>query len=187
MVSPTEVTFSFANYNQWQTVKVSTLRDANDSDESATIAHRGPSLSYGSILVTVNDTWPGAVVETVNGHTVTMRHTLDAPYGVRVTALDTLDTNTDITIAGPPAGTPQGAPGYGLGQSAAARMLADIRVQGTPAAGLTICLPIPAALATEAGDHPLTLLRYANGVWTPVAGAEQWDLDGTPPYSAPPA
>ena len=170
-VSPTELTFSSANFREWQTVKVSTLRDANDTDESATIAHRGPSLSYGSILVTVNDTWPGAATATVNGHTVTTRHTLDAPYGVTVTAPATLDANTHITIAGPPPGTPEGAPGYGLGQSAAARMLADIRVSGAPSAGLTICLPIPAALAAEAGDRPLTLLRYANAAWTPVVAA----------------
>ena len=181
-VLPTELTFSSANYRQWQTVKVSTLRDPNDTDESATLAHRGPSLSYGSILVSVNDTWPGAAVETVNGRTVTVRHTLDAPYGVTVTAPSTLDANTDITIAiaGPPPGTPEGAPGYGLGQSAAARMLADIRVSGTPADGLTICIPIPEALLTEAGDHPLTLLRYANGVWTPAAGTERLDMDGAP-------
>ena len=178
VVSPTEVTFSSANYRQWQTVKVSTLRDPNDTDESATIAHRGPSLSYGSILVSVNDTWPGAAMETVNGRTVTVRHTLDAPYGVTVTAPSTLDTNTDITIAGPPPGTPAGAPGYGLGQSAAVRMLADIHVSGTPADGLTICLPLPEALVTEAGDHPLTLLRYAGGVWTPVAGAARRDSPG---------
>ena len=173
VVAPTEVIFSSANYNQWQTVKVSTLRDPNDTDESATLAHRGPNLSYGSILVSVNDTWPGAIMETVNGHTVTLRHTLDAPYGVTVTAPDTLDADTDITIAGAPAGTPQGAPGYGLGESEAARMLADIRVQGTPADGLTICLPVSEALVTEAGERPLTLLRYADGVWTPVAGAER--------------
>ena len=178
VVSPTEVTFSSANYRQWQTVKVSTLRDPNGTNESATLAHRGPSLSYGSILVSVNDTWPGAAVATVNGHTVTVRHTLDAPYGVTVTAPSTLDTNTDITIAGPPPGTPQGAPGYGLGQSAAARMRADIRVSGTPADGLTICLPLPEALVAEAGDHPLTLLRYAAGVWTPVAGAARRDSAG---------
>ena len=173
VVAPTEVTFSSADYNQWQTVKVSTLRDPNDTDESATLAHRGPNLSYGSILVSVNDTWPGAAVETVNGHTVTVRHTLDAPYGVTVTAPATLDTNTDITIAAPPPGTPQGAPGYGLGQSAEARMLADIRVQGTPADGLTICLPVSEALVAEAGERPLTLLRYADGGWAPVAGAER--------------
>ena len=177
-VSPTELTFSSANWNQWQTVKVTTLRDPNDTDESATLAHRGPNLSYGSILVSVNDTWPGATTETVNGRTVTLRHTQDAPYGVTVTAPSTLDTNTHITIAGPPPGTPQGAPGYGLGQSAAARMLADIRVSGTPAAGLTICLPLPPALLAEAGDHPLTLLRYANGAWTPLPEAERRNSDG---------
>ena len=177
VVSPSEVTFSSADYSEWQTVKVTVRRDANDTAESATLAHRGPNLSYGSILVSVNDTWPGAAVETVNGHTVTMRHTLDAPYGVRVTAPDTLDADTDITIAGPPAGTPQGAPGYELGESAEARMLADIRVQGTPADGLDICLPVSEALIVESGVHPLTLLRYADGGWAPVAGAERRDGD----------
>ena len=30
-------------------------------------------------------------------------------------------------------------------------------------------------MVTEAGERPLTLLRYADGVWTPVAGAERRD------------
>ena len=176
-VSPTAVYFTAADYNRWQTVAVTTLRDTNSTDESANLAHRGPNYSYGSIIVSVSDTWPGAVAEQVNGHTVTMRHELEAPPGVTVTltAPDTLDTDSDITIGGPPADAPNGAPGYGIGQSPPARMLAAIRVRGTPAAGLTICLPAPAALLAEAGEHPLTLLRYANGVWTLVAGSERRD------------
>ena len=72
-----------------------------------------------------------------------MRHTLDAHYGVTVTAPDTLDADTDITIAG---------------------------ANPTPAVGRTICRPASEALVTEAGDHPLTLLRYADGGWTPGPG-----------------
>ena len=172
-VAPTEVTFSSANYNQWQTVKVSTLRDSNDTDESATLAHRGPNLSYGSILVTVNDIWPGTTTETVNGHTLTLHHTATAPAGVAITAPSTLDSDANVTVSAAPSHTPLSAPGYGFGQSDAARMLASIRVVNTPSDGLTICLEAPAALVTEAGDRPLALLRYAGGVWSPVAGAER--------------
>ena len=177
VVSPTEVTFSSANYREWQTVKVTTLRDANDTDESATLAHRGPNLSYGSILVMVNDIWPGTTTETVNGHTLTLHHAADAPAGVTITAPETLDTDAAVTVSAAPSHTPLSAPGYGLGAETAARMLASIRVNRAPSDGLTICLAVPAALVTEAGERPLTLLRYADGVWKPVAGAERRDGD----------
>ena len=173
--APATLTFSASDWNEWQTVKITVARDANRSDESATVSHRGPGLSYGSILVAVNDTWPGSTSATVNGHTVTMRHTLDAPAGVTVTAPETLDTDLDITIGGPPADAPDGAPGYGIGQTAAARMLASIRVAGTPADGLSVCLPLAAALVDEAGEHPLTLLRYAEGRWSAVSDSERRD------------
>ena len=176
-VSPTAVHFTAADYSRWQTVAVTVLRDANSIAASASLAHRGPNYGCGSIIVSVSDTWPGAVAEQVNGHTVTMRHELEAPPGVTLTltAPDTLDTDSAITIGGPPADAPNGAPGCGIGQSPPARMLATIRVRGTPSAGLTICLPAPAALLAEAGEHPLTLLRCANDVWTPVAGSERRD------------
>ena len=182
MPAPATLTFSASDWNEWQTVKITVARDANRSDESATVSHRGPGLSYGSILVAVNDTWPGSTSATVNGHTVTMRHTLDAPAGVTVTAPDTLDTDLDITIGGPPSDAPDGAPGYGIGQTPAARMLASIRVAGTPADGLSVCLPLAAALVDEAEaladegeEPPLTLLRYADGRWSPVADSERRD------------
>ena len=169
-VSPTAVHFTAADYNRWQTVAITALRDANNTAASASLAHRRPSYSCGSIIVSDTDTWPSAVAEQVNGHTVTMRHEPAAPLGVTVTltALDTLDTNSDITIGGPPADAPNGAPGCGIGQSPPARM---------PSAGLTICLPAPAVLLAEAGEHPLTLLRCATGAWTPVAGSDR-DGDG---------
>ena len=175
VVSPTALTFSSDDWNEWQTVSVTVARDANDSDENAFLAHRGPNNSYGGIIVTVNDTWPGAATQTVNGHTVTLRYTADASPAVTVTAPPTLDRDTDITISAAPADTPQLAPGYNLGESAAARMAAGITVDGTPAAGLTICLPVPAALITEAGRNPLTLLRYAAAgeSWTAVAGSQR--------------
>ena len=176
-VSPPELHFTAADYGRWQTVAVTALQDANNTVASASLAHRGPSYSCGAIIASVSDTRPGAVAEQVNGHTVTMRHELEAPPGVTLTltAPDTLDTDSDITIGGPPADAPNGAPGCGIGQSPPARMLAAIRVRGTPAAGLSICLPALAALLAEAGEHPLTLLRCANDVRTPVAGSERRD------------
>ena len=172
-VSPDTLRFTAADWNRWQTVTVTAARDANESDEDASLVHRGPNRSYGALIVSVNDVWPGATTATVNGHTVTMRHTLDAPPGVTVTVPDTLDADTDITVSGAPADAPEGAPGYGIGASAAARMLVNIRVQGAPADGLSLCVPVPAALSAEAGGNALTLLRYADGVWTPVAGAQR--------------
>ena len=60
---------------------VTVLRDANELDESAHIAHRGPRLGYGGFIVNVNDTWPGTTTETVNGYTITVKDTVDAPSG----------------------------------------------------------------------------------------------------------
>ena len=175
VVSPTELVFSSADYDEWQTVAVNVLRDPNDTDENAYLTHRGPRLSYGGLIVTVNDVWPATTTETVNGHTITVRNTASAPLGVAVTAPATLDRDTEVTVSGAPSDTPQSASGYGLGEAAEARMAASIRVNGAPADGLNICLPLPAALATEAGDRALTLLRYAgdDGGWTPVSGAQR--------------
>ena len=54
-------------------------------------------------------------------------------------------------------------------------MAASIRVNGAPADGLNICLPLPAALATEAGERALTLLPYTvDEGWSAVAGAGWW-------------
>ena len=175
VVSPTELVFSAANYDRWQTVTVTVLRDANELDESAHIAHRGPRLSYGGFIVNVNDTWPGTTTETVNGYTITVKDTVDAPLGVTVTAPATLDRDTEVTVSGAPADTPQSASGYGLGASAAARLSVSIGASATPADGLNICLPLPAALVAEAAGRPLTLLRYAgdDGGWSAVAGAQR--------------
>ena len=175
VVSPTELVFSAANYDRWQTVTVTVLRDANELDESAHIAHRGPRLSYGGFIVNVNDTWPGTTTETVNGYTITVKDTVDAPLGVTVTAPATLDRDTEVTVSGAPADTPQSASGYGLGATAAARLSVSIGASATPADGLNICLPLPAALVAEAAGRPLTLLRYAgdDGGWSAVAGAQR--------------
>ena len=175
VVSPTELVFSADDYDEWQTVTVTVLRDANELDESAHIAHRGPRLSYGGFIVTVNDVWPGTTTETVNGYTITVKDTVSAPLGVTVTAPATLDRDTEVTVSGAPAGTPQSASGYGLGAAAEARMAVSIGVSATPADGLNICLPLPAALAAEAGGRPLTLLRYAgdDGGWSAVSGAQR--------------
>ena len=174
-VSPTELVFSAADYDEWQTVAVNVLRDPNDTDESAYLTHRGPRLSYGGLIVTVNDVWPGTTTETVNGHTITVRNTASAPLGVTVTAPATLDRDTEVTVSGAPSDTPQSASGYGLGEAAEARMAASIRVNGAPADGLNICLPLPAALVAEAGERALTLMRYAgdDGGWSAVDGAER--------------
>ena len=85
------------------------------------------------------------------------------------------DLDTEITVSGVPSGTPQSEWGYGLGESKEARMAASIRVNGAPADGLNICLPLPAALATEAVERALTLLRYTiDAGRSAVAGAGRW-------------
>ena len=174
VVSPTKLVFSAADYDEWQTVSVTVLRDPNDTDESAYLTHRGPHLSYRGLIVTVNDIWPGTTTETGNGHTITVRNTASAPLGVTVTTPATLDQDTEITVSGAPSDTPQSASGYGLGESAETRWSVSIGVSATPADGLNICLPLPAALVAEAGQRQRTLLRYADDSkgWGAVAGVE---------------
>ena len=56
--------------------------------------------------------------------------------------------------------------GFGIGPAVA------VSVSDAPDDGLEICLPVSDALRAEAGSALiLTLLRYAAGAWTELAGA----------------
>ena len=181
-VTATPASLDFADaWDQWQTVLVTAARDRNSRDESVRLTHRGPEGSRGVLPVSVADTWPEAVTRTVNGNTLTVTYTQDAPPGVTVAAPETLAADAAVAVSVPPEDTPPTPLAYGLGEGAATP--AHISVSGTGTDGLTICLPaVVAATAAAAsvaeGDEPPppTLLRYtgtaADGSWQPVANAQ---------------
>ena len=181
-VTATPASLDFADaWDQWQTVLVTAARDRNTLDATARLTHRGPEGSRGVLPVSVADTWPEAVTRTVNGNTLTVTYTQDAPPGVTVAAPETLAADAAVAVSVAPEDTPPTPLAYGRGEGAAAP--AHISVSGTGTDGLTICLPaVVAATAAAAsvaeGEEPPppTLLRYtgtaADGSWQPVANAQ---------------
>ena len=101
--------------------------------------------------MSIADIWPEAVTQTVNGNTLTVTYTQDAPYGVTATALETLAADVAVAVSEAPEDTPATPLAYGLGEGAAAP--AHISMSGTgidAADGLTICLPAVAAATAAA-------------------------------------
>ena len=183
-VTATPDTLDFADaWNQWQTVLITAARDRNSRDATARLTHRGPEGSRGVLEVSIADTWPEAVTRTVNGHTLTITYTQDAPYGVTAEAPETLAADATVTVSAAPGDTPPTPLAYGLGEGTAAPAHISVSGTGTGTDGLTICLPAVAAATAAAasvaeGDDPPppTLLRYAgtaaDGSWQPVENAE---------------
>ena len=171
--SPAELTFTAANWNQWQTVKISIAGDANSTDESATLAHYGPNRGYGSVLVSVTDTGDSRQAGDTTPPALTVITEPGARWGVTVTPTVPADLAAHGVVRVSSAyGLPRTATGYSLGRSGVAQAIVSIAApDDTPASGLTVCLPVARALADEAGERRLTLLRYADA-WQPVSGAE---------------
>ena len=180
--TPASLDFTDA-WNQWQTVLITAARDRNSRDATARLTHRGPEGSRGVLEVSIADIWPEALTQTVNGNTLTVTYTQDAPYGVTARAPDTLAADATVTVSEAPEDTPPTPLAYGLGAGAAAPAHISVSGTGTDAGadGLTICLPAVAAATAAAasvaeGDDPppaLTLLRYtAAAGWQPVDNAE---------------
>ncbi len=177
--SPAELTFTAANWNQWQTVKISIAGDANSTDESATLAHYGPNRGYGSVLVSVTDTGDSRQAGDTPPPALTVVTEPGARWGVTVTATVPADLAADGVVRVSSAyGAPRTATGYSLGRSGAAQAIVSIAGPAdVPASGLTVCLPVARALADEAGERLLTLLRYVDAgddgaSWQAVSGAE---------------
>ena len=114
IATPDTLDFTDA-WEQWQTVLITAARDRNGRDATARLTHRGPEGSRGVLEVSIADIWPEAVTRTVNGHTLTVTYTQDAPYGVRATAPDTLAADATVTVSAAPEDTPPTPLAYGLG------------------------------------------------------------------------
>ena len=177
--SPAEVTFTVANWNQWQTVKISIAGDANSTDESATLAHYGPNRGYGSVLVSVTDTGDSRQAGDTPPPALTVITEPGARWGVTAAATVPADLAADGVVRVSSAyAIPRTATGYSLGRSGVAQAIVSIAGPAdVPASGLTVCLPVARALADEAGERALTLLRYVDAgddgaSWQAVSGAE---------------
>ncbi len=177
--TPAELRFTAADWNQWQTVSIAIAGDANHTDESATLAHYGPNRGYGSVLVSVTDTGDSRQAGDTIPPALTVITEPGARWGVTVTATTPADlTAHGVVRVSPASGVPRTAAGYGLGRNGAAQAIVSIAAPAdAPASGLTVCLPVARALAEEAGERRLTLLRYGDaadtgGGWQVVPGAE---------------
>ena len=162
-VRPTALTFTPANWATPQAVLVITRADAGGGDELATLRMTAQGGGYagqtGQVLASVDDTLaplPAGAVTT----------SPDAPAGVSVYGPP--GTTARATVSPPADDTPTVATGAGFGIGNAVA----VSVSGAPDDGLEICLPVSDTLRADAGSALiLTLLRYAAGSWTELAGA----------------
>ena len=157
-VRPASLTFTTANWATPQAVLVITRADDGGGDELATLRMTAQGSGYagqtGQVLASVDDTLAPLPVNA------------DAPAGVSVYAPP--GSAATATVSVPAADTPAVATGAGFGIGTAVA----VSVSGAPDDGLEICLPVSDALRADAGSAlVLTLLRYAAGSWTELAGA----------------
>ena len=107
----------------------------------------------------------------LDGRTVTITREAGALLGASVSLPSRLTRDLTITYAPMIPGLPLSSARYGLGATPEARAGTTLTVVGVPSGGLELCLPVPAALASEAGARPLTLVRYEGVGWNALPGA----------------
>ena len=107
----------------------------------------------------------------LDGRTVTITREAGALLGASVSLPSRLTRDLTITYAPMIPGLPLSSSRYGLGATPEAQAGTKLTVVGVPAGGLELCLPVPSALASEAGNRPLTLVRYEGAGWNALPGA----------------
>ena len=162
-VRPTALTFTPANWATPQAVLVITRADAGGGDELATLRMTAQGGGYGGqtgqVLASVDDTLAplGAGAVTTSP---------DAPAGVSVYGPPGSAATATVSPPGDDTPTVATGAGFGIGPAVA------VSVSDAPDDGLEICLPVSAGLRAEVNSALiLTLLRYAAGSWTELAGA----------------
>ena len=157
-VRPSALTFTPSNWATPQAVLVITRADAGGGDELATLRMTAQGGGYagqtGQVLASVDDTLAPLAVNA------------DAPAGVSVYGPPGTTARATLSAAGADTPTTATGAGFGIGNAVA------VLVSDAPDDGLEICLPVSDALRAEVGSALiLTLLRYAAGSWTELAGA----------------
>ena len=113
----------------------------------------------------------GTTAYPIGGQRLTITRHPDTP-AVEIDLPATLARDVAVTLAPPAADVPLVRGLFGFGTQAAARAVVDVTVVPVPAGGVSFCLPVPAALRTEAAGRALVLLHYDGNRWEPVAGSE---------------
>ena len=162
-VRPAALVFTPSDWATPQAVLVITRADAGGGDELATLRMTARGGGYagqtGQVMASVDDTLAPLPAGSVTTGP-------DAPAGVSVYGPP--GTTARATVSPPADDTPTVATGAGFGIGPAVA----VSVSDAPDDGLEICLPVSDALRAEAGSALiLTLLRYAAGSWTELAGA----------------
>ena len=162
-VRPASLVFTPANWATPQAVLVITRADAGGGDELATLRMTAQGGGYagqtGQVLASVDDTLAPLAAGSVTTSP-------DAPAGVGVYGPP--GSSATATVSAPADDTPTVATGAGFGIGPAVA----VSVSDAPDDGLEICLPVSGELRAEVNSALiLTLLRYAGGSWTELAGA----------------
>ena len=118
-------------------------------------------------------TAPNTATLQIGGRTVTITRETGALLGASVSLPSALTRNLEITYAPLVAGIPLSSTRYEFGMIPAAQSTVRLKVTGTPAGGLELCLPLPSALVSEAGSRPLTLTRYEGAGWNALPNVER--------------
>ena len=162
-VRPASLAFTPADWATPQAVLVIARADDGGGDELATLRMTARGGGYGGqtgqVLASVDDTLaplPAGSITT----------SPDAPAGVSVYGPPGTAARASVAAAGDDTPTVATGVGFGIGPAVA------VSVSDAPDDGLEICLPVSDALRADAGSALiLTLLRYAGGSWTELAGA----------------
>ena len=157
-VRPATLTFTSSNWATPQAVLVIARADVGGGDELATLRMTAQGGGYagqtGQVLASVDDTLAPLAVNA------------DAPAGVSVYGPPGTTASATVAAAGTDTPTTAAGAGFAIGPSVA------VSVSDAPDDGLEICLPVSDDLRADAGSALiLTLLRYAAGSWTELAGA----------------
>ena len=119
---------------------------------------------------------PGRNTYQVNGQSVVIMVTPDAPRDVAIEVPSDLERSVTLTLGPPAADVPIGSARFQLGNEASRRTVVDVTVSGAvPPGGLGVCLPVTPGLRGEVSEETngggLVLLHYDGSAWNEVANS----------------
>ncbi len=174
---------SLAAGTQYMVRVIATLSNADDGTPSAEVTgtpraasvpppppppDNGGDPTPSSPLTTEETIDVGETTYEAGDHEVTVRREAGTP-AVRLALPGRVAGDVEVTISSVAPDVPLESGTFGLGP-AGAETAVDVDVDNVPAGGLTLCLPVSAALLEAAADEPLVLLHWRDGGWTEVPG-----------------